>query len=477
MVEFINSSLFFFRQVFPRRKSWLVFCAIVLGFIGSTEMVGITSFCRFWGGAENVYKSLEHFLRFSNWQVSLLISQWAAFVLSQNVAVKMKGRTVLAGDHTHVPKDGRQMPGVVTLHQHSETQSKPSYFRGHCWGSICMIAGSIAKPFGIPLDFRIHQGTIHIGENTEESKETLGNRIVQMAIEFAVKNNEPCLLVLDAYFPCRTVFLLASSVFSEKLKQSMVELIIRAKKNCVAYYRAEDPIKNKKGRPKKYGEKVKLMDLFDSSPKLFSKAVIKVYDNHEEVSYMVINLLWKPTCSLIRFVLFESSRGRIILMCSNLEQDPLEALQAYCLRVRVETMFDVMKNLIGAFRCHFWSKQMPVHSRKPRKNSELIEPVEEAIPAIKNCWDGYVKFVMSGAIATGLLQLISLKFQTKVWDNFTAYLRTRSRDLPSERTVKHVVSRMLTQDMDKIAPSVIIREIQKNWLLGNYIPDVVLPNA
>ncbi len=477
MLDFIHNSLGSFRHVFSRRKTWLVFCMVVLGFLGSTEMIGITSFCRFWGGGEIAYKALEHFLRFSNWDVNVLISEWAAFILSQNVAVKMQGRIVLAGDHTHVPKDGRQIPGVVTLHQHSETQTKPSYFRGHFWGAVSLIGGSLAKPFGIPLDLAIHQGTIHIGENTEECKETSGTRIVQMAIDFATKTGEPCILVLDAYFPCSAVLLLASSVWSIKLKQPLVELIIRAKKNCVAYYEAEAPKEKKRGRPKKYGKKVKLMELFRSNAKLFKKARCEVYGKSEKVSYMTINLLWKPTGSLIRFILCESSHGRIILMCSNLDQDPLLALQAYCLRVRVETMFDVMKNLMGVFHCHFWSKSMQTHSRKPKKNSDLIKPLKEEIPAIKKCWDGYIKFAMLGAIATGLLQLISLKFQTRVWDNYNAYLRTRSRDLPSERTVKHVVARQLTRDMAKIAPNAIIREIQTHWTVGDYTPYLVLPNA
>ena len=49
------------------------------------------------------------------------------------------GRAVLLGDHTCVAKDGRKMPCVVSMHQHSETQSKPSYFRGHFWGAIGML--------------------------------------------------------------------------------------------------------------------------------------------------------------------------------------------------------------------------------------------------------------------------------------------------------------------------------------------------
>ncbi|MDM8538562.1 sigma factor-like helix-turn-helix DNA-binding protein, partial [Desulfobacterales bacterium HSG17] len=43
-------------------------------------------------------------------------------------------------------------PGVVTLRQQSETQSKPSYFRGHCWAVTGLVIGSMAAPYCLPLD-------------------------------------------------------------------------------------------------------------------------------------------------------------------------------------------------------------------------------------------------------------------------------------------------------------------------------------
>jgi hypothetical protein len=99
------------------------------------------------------------------------------------------------------------MPGVVTLHQNSETQSKPSYFRGHCWGAVCLLIGSLAEPFGIPLSLGIHQGQIHIGkQNTSKDRNTMGPRIIQMALDFALRHNLPCVLTLDAFFSKRWCF-------------------------------------------------------------------------------------------------------------------------------------------------------------------------------------------------------------------------------------------------------------------------------
>jgi hypothetical protein len=42
----LYNSLFGFRKVFSRHHIWLIFTIIVLGFIGCSEMVGVTSLCR-----------------------------------------------------------------------------------------------------------------------------------------------------------------------------------------------------------------------------------------------------------------------------------------------------------------------------------------------------------------------------------------------------------------------------------------------
>jgi hypothetical protein len=442
---------------------------VVIGFVGANEMVGVTSFCRFWGLGGNGYNAFLNFFRSGAWSVSMIICYWHTFVLSQDVTVMVKGRAVLAGDHTYVPKDGRRMPGVVTLRQDSETQSKPSYFRGHQWGAICLMVGSFLAPFGLPLNLNIQQGTDHITEDNsdqETSKPNLKTRIVQMALDFALKHNLPSVLTLDAYFPCAAVFLLANYFWSIELKQPFLTLIIRAKKNCVAYYEAQKSEGEKgKGRPAKYGEKVTLTDFFQS-PHLFSKAQCLVYGKTEEVSYMAVNLLWKPTGDFIRFVLAVTSRGPIVLMCSDLNQDPLLAIRLYCVRVRVEIMFDMLKNVLGAFNYRFWSKVMPKHSRKPKKNKDLEKPAQDDLQTVQRCWDAYERFVMLGAIALGLLQLIALKFPQAVWERTDFYLRTRSRSLPSERTVKAVMARILVSNLFIVAPVAIMREIRKRYLGG-----------
>ncbi len=73
---------------------------------------------------------------------------------------------------------------------------------------------------------------------------------------------------------------------------------------------------------------------------------------------------------------------------------------------------------------------------------------------------------MSAAIASGLLQLIALKFSQAVRERTDFYQRTRSRLLPSERTVKAVMARILISNLFIVAPVAIIREIKERYFGG-----------
>jgi len=436
--------------------------------MGDNNIIGISSFCRFWGFGESAYHSVLHFFRSSAFSQNLLLSYWGVFVLSQKVSVKINDRVVLLGDHTYAPKDGGRMPGVVSIHQESETQTKPSYFRGHCWGAIGQLIGSLSAPFCIPISLGLHQGFIHIGQDdkTEENKATLGTRIVRMAIDFAVTHETACVLVLDAFFPCAAVFNLASSVWSVSLRQPMVTIIVRAKKSYAAYFEPEESEVRHAGRPPKYGEKVKIMEMFDQLH-LFSKVTCRIYNKAEEVLILSADLLWRPTGSLIRFVFAVTSRGPIVLMCGDLTMNPVAVLELYCLRIRVESMFDMLKNLIGAFRYRFWSKNMPLHSRKPKKNKSLKAPAAESLKSVNLCWESYERFVMLGAISLGLLQLLSLRFSDKIWEQSDAFLRTRSRILPSERTVRYVIANLLITNYRNLAPDAILQKIRERFSRKN----------
>ena len=100
MLGYIYEALEGFREVFSRDKTWLIFVMLVLGFIGSTEVIGVSSFCRFWLLDAYGYESLLRFFRSEAWSLDQLTNHWNRFVLAQDESIQFDGRAGILGDHT-----------------------------------------------------------------------------------------------------------------------------------------------------------------------------------------------------------------------------------------------------------------------------------------------------------------------------------------------------------------------------------------
>jgi hypothetical protein len=372
--------------------------------------------------------------------------------------VDVEGRLVLLGDHTHVVKDGGRMPGVLSLRETSETQSKPSYFRGQCWGALGVLAGSLSACFCLPLTLQIHLGFQHLGEQTPTL--TLSERLVAMALAVAKTYDRPSWLILDAFFASESVFRLAQSVWSVALKQPYLHIITRAKKNYVAYCPPAITAQKQRGRPAKFGAKVVLSEVFDHEDTLFTDVDLTLYGKQEVVKMMAATLLWRPIGHSLQFVWVITSRGPIVLMCSDLTVAPTLIIELYCRRVRIEILFDTLKNVLGAFRFHFWSAYQPRHSRRPTSNRNLKAASPEHLPTIKACWQAMEVFVFCACVAAGLLQLFSLKYHEGLWRQQVLFLRTQSRELPSENTVRQILAPMLARQFNASCQNSLWRQIR-----------------
>ncbi|MCP4352404.1 MAG: hypothetical protein GY795_43650 [Desulfobacterales bacterium] len=106
------------------------------------------------------------------------------------------------------------------------------------------------------------------------------------------------------------------------------------------------------------------------------------------------------------------------------------------------------------------AKKNCVAFRKPKKN-KLLKPVpSRSLNTVRCCREACERFVMPGSISLGLLILTALKHTDTVWEQFDGYLRTRSRSLPSERTVKYVTGPVILRNFLISAPIGIMREIR-----------------
>lgn len=63
-------------------------------------------------------------------------------------------------------------------------------------------------------------------------------------------------------------------------------------------------------------------------------------------------------------------------------------------------------------------------------------------------------------VAHGLLQRIALRFGAEVWQQHHLYLRTRSRDLPSEKTVRQVLATLVLKQLLDLPKNSVIAQIR-----------------
>jgi hypothetical protein len=208
------------RPAFTRQATFAWFVVAFAGVVTRQDVYGVSSIIRALSLAPVYYPALLHFFHSTAWTAEQLYRQWEGWLIGQPVVERVEGRIVILGDHTKQPKDGRRMPQVTTMHQDSETSSKPSFFRGHHWGCLSLLGQTAGKRFALPLWAEIHP---------EDSPDKRTTRLVHVAAAIGLRLQEKMFLVLDAFFSVGPVFRAAAE------SNGRLHILTRAKKNIVAY--------------------------------------------------------------------------------------------------------------------------------------------------------------------------------------------------------------------------------------------------
>ena len=456
MIGYLEDLVTAMRPAFTRTATWSWFIIAFVGFIMRTDNYGVSSIIRGLCLAPASYPCLLHFFHSTAWNAETFLLCWWHWTKQQRVAYRVEERLVLTGDHTKIVKDARKMPEVETLHQDSETGSKPTYFRGHHWACIGLLINQAKKFWSTPLWIEIHRDSL------EEKRST---RIVSQAISMAETMGEKAYLVLDAFFAVGPVFEMALDNQDE-----IIHIVTRAKKNVIAFLPPKRKKKGQRGRPAKYGEKLTLMNLFDSARFTFQSMETDLYGAQATVRFVVLDLLWKPVKKYVRFILVESPRGRIIIMTTDLTMKPAVAIQLYCKRTSIETLFDSLKILLGGMGYHFWSKYLQPASRKPSKNngrkqiSSKPGKTAQTLQAIE-------KFVAIQCLILGAIQMLALKFPKEVTQKARCWMRTMPRQFPSEFMTKIAIANIINHNFGSLAKNLIVQIIldkRENNLADDY---------
>jgi hypothetical protein len=432
MIPSIASILDDLRPCFSRQAAFEWFVIIIFGLIVRCDHLGLTSIVRWLFLSPDCYDLILRFFRATSWQLDSLLAQWAQVALHHYPLITFTGRALVLGDGIKVGKEARRMPAVKTLHQDSDNSAKSPYIRGHHFGFVGLLVGSLGKAFCLPLRAQLHEGIeglrSDLGWNGQPA--TVVTRMAHLVVSCAQQMGCPCYAALDAYFATGPAFGIFQAALNN-LGDPWVHLITRAKDNYVAYFERGDT------QPKfQDKDKVYLMSIF-RSPEIFEEADVMIYGEYKKVAYYCANFLWKPVDCLIRFVWVIDGDHYYVLMCSDLQLCPTQIIAIYSYRWKIEVMFFALKHWLGGFCYHFWTKAVPKLKRGETLDATTCSP--EARQQMAQTLDTIERFVNLAGMVLGLLQYLALTHGAQIWQTYCGWLRTYSSSVPSEAVVQSVV--------------------------------------
>jgi hypothetical protein len=426
---------------------------VLMGLCVRADLAGVTSLVRALALRPDRYLRLLGLLHSEALRLGVLTALWVRFCRARFTPVEVGGAWVCLADGLKVPKEGRKMPAVKKLHQESTNNSKPEFIDGHSFQALALLVRSAGgRVSSIPLTARIHEGLI---DRACELRRTLLDRLVELFLEVARELSPRGILVADAFYASAKVIL--------PLLAQGHHLVTRVRCNAVAYQPAPVPRRRRRGRPRRYGRKLRLQRQLERADG-FLTAPSPVYDEKNvRIAYRAEDLLWRPVGRLVRFVFVRHPRrGEMILLCTDTRLDPLTVIALYGYRFKIEVGFRQAIHALGTYAYHFWMAKMH-RRRRGSGNQDIRKQPRRYQEKVRRKLAAYHRFVQLGCIAQGLLQLLALEHRPTVWQRFRSWLRTMNPEQPpSEAVVVQALRTTLPEFLaDPAAPADWVKFLER----------------
>lgn len=433
-----------FRPVFSRQATFEWFVLLFWAILLNDQPPGVTSYVNVLGLEECYYHQALHWFASSGFSIERLTQAWSEWLKGYEEVHRLKGHRVYVGDGIKVAKEGRKMPGVKGLHQESEDVSKPEWIRGHYFSALGVLLGAKTPLFAGLIAIKLHDGI----EPTDPADASLSlvDKMAQLCVSYMEQGSYA---LLDAYY--------AAAPLLTAFRAAKLHLISRVRISTVAHAPfSARPGRHGPGRPRKWGDPIKLCELFEPIEHC-ATATVSLYGKSVTVAYQCFEFYWDSPTETLLFVLTQLPCGKqIILISSDTSLSAPQVIEAYGWRFKIEVSFRTLIHLLGGFGYQFWSGSIERLSSWP-KNMKMADYPQTVQAKIEKKIEAFERFINLNAIALGILQVLALDLPEQVWAAFPLWFRTLPKHgYPSERIVQLALENQLAQDLSKSRPTLLL---------------------
>ena len=300
----------------------------------------ITSWLRA-AGISRCYKAYYYFIGSLGNKTENIATELFKIMISR---IYKNTNTILAAiDDSPTSRYGPKVAGAGIHHNPTPTPDGKKFIYGHVWVTLSAIARH--KNFGtigLPLLARMY---------------VKAKDIKDVGLSFRSKTEQAVELSKWAYNCCKSLkkklwivtdggYTRAS--FLKPVIKAGVVIITRLRKDAVLYAELKQPRKRKRGRPRKYGKRIKLQNVI-RKPDGWFKIKAFLYGKEEIKDVKVFTGLYKPAGSLVKvLVVRESNDCFRAFLCTDLTASAVKIHEAVADRYAIEQNFSDIKEIEGA---------------------------------------------------------------------------------------------------------------------------------